>query len=145
MSAEQNARLVQESLEAAFHGNWPRLKETYAENAILMGGSLEIKGNDAIVNLWRGCHEEEKQFDGEILNVVASGDMVAIEFRHCGIVNELLPNMPEALLGKRFEGKEVHMCKVRDSKIISTIIYSGFGHSPDIPIKNVWLVNDGTG
>lgn len=142
MSVEQNAQLVRDSLEAAFHCKWERLRETYAENAILKGGSLEIKGNDAIVNLWRGCHEEEDQFDGEILNVVASGDMVAIEFRHGGIVNELLPGMPEALLGKHFEGQEVHMCQVEDGKIISTIIYSGFGRSPDVPIKNVWVIDE---
>ena len=142
MSAEQNAQIVRDSLEAAFHCNWERLRDTYDANATLKGGSLEVRGNDAIVNLWRGCHEEEKQFDGEILNVVASGDMVAIEFRHCGLVNELLPGMPEALLGKRFEAKEVHMCNVRDGKIISTIIYSGFGHSPDIPIKNIWVVDE---
>ena len=132
MSASANARIARESLEAAFASDWKRLRETYADNATMVGGGLDIRGADDMVALWRGCHEEERDLRLEILNVVAGDEMVAVEFRHRGIVNQLLPGMSETLLGKRLVATEVHMCRVQDGKITAVTIYGGVSETFDV-------------
>jgi ketosteroid isomerase-like protein len=132
MSASANARIARESLEAAFASDWKRLRETYADDATMVGGGLDIRGADDMVALWRGCHEEERDLRLEILNVVAGDEMVAVEFRHRGIVNQLLPGMSETLLGKRLVATEVHMCRVQDGKITAVTIYGGVSETFDV-------------
>ena len=132
MSASANARIARESLEAAFASDWRRLRETYADDATMVGGGLDIRGADEMVALWRGCHEEERDLTLEILNVVAGDEMVAVEFRHRGIVNQLLPGMSEALLGKRLVATEVHMCRIQDGKITAVTIYGGVSETSDV-------------
>ena len=132
MSASANARIARESLEAAFASDWKRLRETYADDATMVGGGLDIRGADDMVALWRGCHEEERDLRLEILNVVAGDEMVAVEFRHRGIVNQLLPGMSETLLGKRLVATEVHMCRVQDGKITAVTIYGGVSETSDV-------------
>ena len=132
MSASANARIARESLEAAFASDWRRLRETYADDATMVGGGLDIRGADEMVALWRGCHEEERDLTLEILNVVAGDEMVAVEFRHRGIVNQLLPGMSETLLGKRLVATEVHMCRIQDGKITAVTIYGGVSETSDV-------------
>lgn len=132
MSASANARIARESLEAAFASDWKRLRQTYADDATMVGGGLDIRGADDMVALWRGCHEEERDLRLEILNVVAGDEMVAVEFRHRGIVNQLLPGMSETLLGKRLVATEVHMCRVQDGKITAVTIYGGVSETFDV-------------
>ena len=132
MTASANARIARESLEAAFASDWKRLRETYADDATMVGGGLDIRGADDMVALWRGCHEEERDLRLEILNVVAGDEMVAVEFRHRGIVNQLLPGMSETLLGKRLVATEVHMCRVQDGKITAVTIYGGVSETFDV-------------
>ena len=132
MSSSVNARIARESLEAAFASDWKRLRETYADDATMVGGGLDIRGADNMVALWRGCHEEERDLRLEILNVVAGDEMVAVEFRHRGIVNQLLPGMSETLLGKRLVATEVHMCRVQDGKITAVTIYGGVSETFDV-------------
>ena len=134
MSASANARIARESLEAAFASDWKRLRETYAHDATMVGGGLDIRGADDMVALWRGCHEEERDLRLELLNVIADDEMVAVEFRHKGIVNQPLPGMPEALRGKRLEATEVHMCRIQDGKITAVRIYGGVSESFDVPL-----------
>ena len=95
MSTSKNARIARESLEAAFACDWKRLRETYADDATMVGGALNIRGADNMVALWRGCHEEERDMRLEILNIVADQDMVAVEFYFRGIVNQPLPGCPK--------------------------------------------------
>ena len=129
MSSNANARIARESLEAAFASDWKRLRETYADDATMVGGGLDIRGADDMVALWRGCHEEERGLRLEILNVVADEEMAVVEFRHKGVVNQPLPGMPEALVGKRLEATEVHLFRIQDGKITAVTIY---GASPTI-------------
>ena len=129
MSASVNARIARESLEAAFASDWKRLRETYADDATMVGGGLDIRGADDMVALWQGCHEEERGLRLEILNVVADEEMAVVEFRHKGVVNQPLPGMPEALVGKRLEATEVHLFRIQDGKIAAVTIY---GASPTI-------------
>lgn len=139
MSADRNANLVRESLLAAFSCDWEQLADTYAEDAVMTGASLDVRGREAMVSLWRGCHEEERQLDVEILSVTASEDVAAIEFRHKGIVNQPLPGVPEELLGKQLEATEVHVCKIHGGRITSVTIYGGTCQSPDLPLKRIWV------
>ena len=139
MSSRKNGRIARESLEAAFASDWNRLRETYDDGATMVGGGLDIRGADNMVALWRGCHEEERDLRLEILNVIAGGDMVAVEFRHKGIVNQPLPGLPEALYGKRLEATEVHLCRFRNDKITAVTIYGGVCQSPDVPLRRVWV------
>ena len=139
MSAENNARIARESLEAAFACDWKRLRETYADDATMVGGALNIRGADKLVALWQGCHEEERDMRLEILNVVADRDMAAVEFRFRGIVNQPLPGLPEAMYGKRLDATEVHMCRIQNGKITAVTIYGGVLESPDVPLKRVWV------
>ena len=91
MSANANARIARESLEAAFASDWKRLRETYADDATMVGGGLDIRGADDMVALWQGCHEEERGLRLEILNVVADEEMAVVEFRHKGVVKPASP------------------------------------------------------
>jgi len=75
MSAEQNAQIVRESIEAAVRQDWNRLRSLYAEDAILLGTPEPVRGNDAIVKLWQGCHDEVPGITCEIANIIAQGDM----------------------------------------------------------------------
>ncbi|MDE2888302.1 MAG: nuclear transport factor 2 family protein [Gemmatimonadota bacterium] len=139
MSAENNARIARESLEAAFACDWKRLRETYADDATMAGGALNIRGAENLVALWQGCHEEERDMRLEILNVVADNVIAAVEFRFRGIVNQPLPGLPEAMYGKRLDATEVHMCRIQNGKITSVTIYGGVLESPDVPLKRVWV------
>ena len=139
MSAEKNARIARESLEAAFGCDWKRLRETYADDATMTGGALHIRGADEMVALWQGCHEEERDMRLEILNIVADDEMAAVEFRFTGIVNQPLPGLPEAMYGKRLDASEVHMCRLQNGKITAVTIYGGILESPDVPLKRVWV------
>ena len=139
MSASANARIARESLEAAFASDWKRLRETYADDATMVGGGLDIRGADEMVSLWRGCHEEERGLRLEILNLVADDEMAVVEFRHKGVVNQPLPGLPEALYGKRLEATEVHLFRIQDGKITAITIYGGVLESPDVPLRRVWV------
>ncbi len=139
MSTSKNARIARESLEAAFACDWKRLRETYADDATMVGGALDIRGADNMVALWRGCHEEERDMRLEILNIVADHDMVAVEFYFRGIVNQPLPGLPEAMYGKHLDATEVHMCRIQNGKITAVTIYGGVLESPDVPLKRVWV------
>jgi len=114
MSAEQNAQIVRESIEAAVRQDWNRLRSLYAADAILLGTPEPVRGNDAIVKLWQGCHDEVPGITCEIANIIAQGDMVAAEWR----------------VGPEFQGAEVYICRVPDGKIVSNRIY-GFSGSWD--------------
>ena len=141
MSDMENAQIARDSVQAAIDQDWDRLLETYAEDAVMTGGSLRIEGNQEIVNLWRGCHEEELELEGEILNVMATGDMVAVEWRHKAIVNQPdILGLPPETFGKRIEAIEVYISKVLDGKIVSTVIYGGSIKFPDMNIRRVWVV-----
>ncbi|MCE2439060.1 MAG: nuclear transport factor 2 family protein [Candidatus Latescibacteria bacterium] len=139
MSAETNAQIARESLEAAFACDWKRLRETYADDATMVGGALNIRGADNMVALWQGCHEEERDLRLEILNIVADHDMVAVEFYFRGIVNQPLPGLPEAMYGKHLDATEVHMCRIQNGKITAVTIYGGVLKSPDVPLRRVWV------
>ena len=139
MSGSANARIARESLEAAFASDWKRLRETYADDATMVGGGLDIRGADDMVALWRGCHEEERGLRLEILNLVADDEMAVVEFRHKGVVNQPLPGLTEALYGKRLEATEVHLFRIQDGKITSITIYGGVLESPDVPLRRVWV------
>ena len=139
MSTEKNKILVRESLLAAFACDWDKLAGTYAEDAVMTGASLHVRGREAMVSLWRGCHEEERQLDVEILSVTAGENIATIEFRHSGIVNQPLPGIPEELLGKQLEATEVHVCKIRNNQITAITIYGGTCESPDLPLKRIWI------
>lgn len=139
MSAENNARIARESLEAAFACDWQRLRETYADDATMAGGALNIRGADEMVALWQGCHEEERDMRLEILNIVADDDMAAMEFFFTGIVNQPLPGLPEAMYGKQLDATEVHMCRIQNEKITAVTIYGGVLESPDVPLKRGWV------
>ncbi len=141
MSIELNTHVARESIEAAFRCDWEALRNTYADDAVMHAAAFDepVRGADAIVALWRGCHEEERDLEVEILSVIAGDDMAAVEFRHKGIVNQPLPGIPDELMGKRLEVTEVHICKMRDGKITAITIYSGECNSPDSPIKRVWV------
>ncbi|MDE3000335.1 MAG: nuclear transport factor 2 family protein [Gemmatimonadota bacterium] len=139
MSAEDNARIARESLEAAFACDWERLRETYADDATMAGGALNIRGADKLVALWQGCHEEERDMRLEILNVVADHDVAAVEFRFRGIVNQPLPGLPEEMYGKQLDATEVHMCRIQNGKITAVTIYGGVLESPDVPLRRVWV------
>lgn len=111
MSAESNAQIVRESIEVALIGNWDRLGELYAEDAVMEGTPKPVYGNEAIVNLWRGCHDEVPGIRGEIINLVAQDNVVIAEWR----------------VGADLKGAEVYVCKLRDGKIISNRIYGFSG------------------
>ncbi len=139
MSSSANARIARESLEAAFACDWKRLRETYADDATMVGGGLDLRGADDMVALWRGCHEEERGLRLEILNLVADDEMAVVEFRHKGVVNQPLPGLPEALYGRRLEATEVHLFRIQDGKITAITIYGGVLESPDVPLRRVWV------
>ena len=115
MSAEQNAQIVRESIEAAVRRDWDLLGSLYAEDAVLLGTPEPVRGNDAIVKLWQGCHDEVPGMKCEIANVIAQGDMVAAEWR----------------VGPELKGAEVYICRVRDGKIVSNRIYGFSGNWED--------------
>ena len=108
MSTEKNAQVARESIEAPLREDWYCLRDLYAENAVLEGTPEPIHGNDAIVQLWRGClYKEVPGLQGKILNVIAQGDIVAVEWQ----------------VGKDLESAEVHICQLRDEKIVANRIY----------------------
>ena len=110
MALELNAQIARESIEAPLREDWDRLRELYAEDAVMMGTPEPVHGPDALVKLWQGClYEEVIGMKAEIKTVIAQGDMVAVEF----------------LVGKNLEHAEVHVCQLRDGKIIANRIYGG--------------------
>jgi len=46
MSAEHNARIARESLEAAFACDWKRLRETYADDGAALAIERFVLGED---------------------------------------------------------------------------------------------------
>ena len=110
MSLEQNTQVAREAIEAPLREDWDRLRELYAEDAVIRGTPEPVHGPDAIVELWQGClYKEVPGLRGEITTVIAQGDMVAVEWR----------------VGKDLEGAEVHICQLRDGKIVANRIYGG--------------------
>ena len=108
MSTEKNAQIARESIEAPLREDWDCLRGLYTEDAILEGTPEPVHGSDAIVQLWQGClYKEVPGLRGEIINVIAQGDIVAVEWR----------------VGKDLEGAEVHVCQLRDGKIVANRIY----------------------
>ena len=108
MSIEQNAQVAREAIGAPLREDWDCLRDLYAEDAVLEGTPEPVRGSDAIVKLWQGClYMEVPGLRGEILNVMAQGDMVAVEWR----------------VGKDLESAEVHVCQLRDGKIAANRIY----------------------
>ena len=52
MSAEQNAQIVRESIEAAVRQDWNRLHSLYAKDAILLGTPSPGRQDRLQSNLW---------------------------------------------------------------------------------------------
>ena len=101
-------RVAREAIEAPLREDWDCLRDLYAEDAVLEGTPEPVLGSDAIVKLWQGwLYMEVPGLRGEILNVIAEGDVVAVEWR----------------VGKDLEGAEVHVCQLRDGKIAANRIY----------------------
>ena len=110
MSLEQNAQIAREAIEAPLREDWDRLRELYAEDAVIRGTPEPVHGPEAIMELWQGCmYKEVPGLRGEIMNVVAQDDLVVVEWR----------------VGKDLEGAEMHICQLRDGKIIANRIYGG--------------------
>ena len=108
MSTEKNAEVAREAIEAPLGEDWDGLRNLYAEEAVLEGAPEPVCGSDAIVKLWQGClYTEVPGLRGEITNVIAQGDTVAVEWR----------------VGKDLESAEVHVCQLRDGKIVANRIY----------------------
>ena len=65
-------------------------------------------GGNARTHARQGClYDEVPGLHGEITNVIAQGDMVAVEW----------------LVGDDKKGAEVHVCQLRAGKIIANRIY----------------------
>ena len=139
MSTQQSAQVVRDSIEAALNRDWDRLADTLAEDAALMLDEGPMRGRDAIVEMWHGCHEEEHDMRGEIMNVVAEGDVVVAEWRHHGIMHKTFGGLPDDVIGKRLEATELWVCKLREGRIASIKIYGGDCEVAGLPLKRVWL------
>tara|TARA_B100000676_G_C17943739_1_gene767953 strand:- start:455 stop:799 length:345 start_codon:yes stop_codon:yes gene_type:complete len=108
LSTNRNADIARESIESALRKDWECLRNLYAEDAVLEGTPEPMRGRDAIVNLWQGClYDEVPGLQGEITNVIAQGDMVAVEW----------------LVGEDKKSAEVHVCQLRAGKIVANRIY----------------------
>ena len=108
LSTNRNADIARESIESALRKDWESLRNLYAEDAVLEGTPEPMRGRDAIVNLWQGClYDEVPGLQGEITNVIAQGDMVAVEW----------------LVGEDKKSAEVHVCQLRAGKIVANRIY----------------------
>jgi len=61
MSAEQNARVVHECIEAVLSGDWAGIRRAHAGDAVIVDPLLPdpISGIDAILELYQGCREQE--------------------------------------------------------------------------------------
>ena len=51
MSLEQNAQIAREAIEAPLREDWDRLRELYAEDAVMRGTPEPVHGPEAIVEL----------------------------------------------------------------------------------------------
>ena len=125
----RNARLVRDCIEAMLTADWQTVANSYAADAILVDPLLPnpVRGRDAIVALYQQCREHEPEVVGEILNLIAADDKVAVEFRTTGTVQKPFPDMPETIVGKRVEIPEVNMIKLRQGQIVSNTIYADTG------------------
>ena len=54
MSIEQTAQVAREAIEAPLREDWDRLRDLYAEDAVLEGTPEPVRGSDATVKLWQG-------------------------------------------------------------------------------------------
>ena len=138
MSTERSVEVVRDSIEAAINRDWRRLADTLAEDAVLMLDEGPVRGRDAIAELWHGCHEEEADMQGEIINLVAEGDTVVAEWRHWGVMHKIFGGLPEEVLGRRLEATELWVCKLRDGRIASIKIYGGECRVEGLSMRRTW-------
>ena len=56
MSLELNAQIARESIEAPLREDWDRLRELYAQDAVMTGTPEPVHGPEAIVEFWQGVY-----------------------------------------------------------------------------------------
>ena len=130
MSADQNARVVRECIEAVLKPDFDAVANAYADDAQIIDPLLPdpLRGKEAIMDLYRGCRAKEPDMTGEIKTVIADDkDMVMIEWQSEGTVAKPFPGMPDSVVGKRLIIAEVNICEMRDGKIVSNTIYADTG------------------
>ncbi len=129
MSSSDNAQVVRRCIEAVLKPDWDAVRQCYAEDAELIDPLLPdpVSGQDAIVELYQGCREHEPDMEGEILHLIAEGEMVAAVWVSRGTVATPFPGMPDSVVGKRVEIPEVNICKLRDGLIVTNTVYADTG------------------
>ena len=130
MSAEENARVVRECIEAVLKPDWDAVADAYADDAQIIDPLLPdpLQGKEAIMDLYKGCRAKEPDMTGTIKTIIADDkDMVMVEWQSEGTLAKPFPGMPDSVVGKRVVIAEVNICKMRTGKIVSNTIYADTG------------------
>lgn len=79
MDRDQSLALIRELLGAARRGDFARLRDLYAEDAVAVSPMFgEVHGNAAIADSWKRLAATLADFSAEVSHVLVDGDRVAV-------------------------------------------------------------------
>lgn len=129
MSHRENAQVLRNCIEALLNADWDEVRRCYAEDAELIDPLLPdpVRGQDAIIDLYRECREHEPNMEGEIISIIAQDDMVAAVWVSRGTLATPFPGMPDSVIGKHIEIPEVNICRLSKGRIVTNVVYADTG------------------
>jgi steroid delta-isomerase-like uncharacterized protein len=110
---EQNKQIVREYVDAFNRGDFPRLREVFAEDALIYG-VLGWGGIDAVEPVWKELHEAFAiQLNVEAM--AAEGDTVAVRYRETG--RSRAPFRGQPATDRPYEMVAMEWFEVKDGRI----------------------------
>ena len=122
MTEQDMIRLASENVEAWSAGDWQRLREPYAEDAVYheLGSQRRFQGVDELIRVYREWKEAFPDGTGRITNIIVSGDVVALEVIWTGTHTGPLvtPSGTIQPTGRTFSEPAAQLITFRDGKIV---------------------------
>ena len=129
MKAEENVRRVRRWLEAFNRHDWHAGLELYAQDATMEDPTMPAyaTGPGAIIQAFRDLGRCIPDFHAEVKTIVASDNMVVVEYTGSGAVARPLSGMPSSVVGRSINIPMVDVYQFGDGKVVRQTGYYDTG------------------
>jgi steroid delta-isomerase-like uncharacterized protein len=125
-TADDDAIKVMQSMFDAFNRHdLEAMQALYADSAVFMSPEMPepVVGAHHVKTIYGPLFEMAPNVKDEVLHYIHKGDEVAVEFVSTGTVENISPDDPVEMKGRKFELRIFARLKIKDGKIVEDISY----------------------